>query len=453
MTELFMANQAERLSAHVPRYTSYPTAPHFHAGIDAATYRQWLGALTDEQRLSLYIHIPFCDILCWFCGCHTHVVHTYSSIISYLDVLSREIDAVASEIGGRRWVSHIHFGGGSPTLLKAQNFAALTAHLASRFRFEADMEFAIEIDPRGLSDETIAALAAAGVNRASLGVQDCDETVQRAVNRVQPFEMTRSAAERLRAVGINSLNIDLMYGLPHQTVRHVENTIEQVLTLAPDRVAVFGYAHVPEFKRHQRLIPQAALPNLDERIRQYDAAHAVLTANGYRAIGLDHFARAGDPLALAAARGTLRRNFQGYTTDAADALIGFGASSIGSLPQGYIQNCPDMPTYRKVVESGALPVARGAALSDEDRIRRSVIGRLMCDLHADLGAITANSGFAPDHFAAELESLAPLVREGIVDISGTVIRVNPEARAAVRLVVAAFDQYLAASAAKHAIAV
>jgi oxygen-independent coproporphyrinogen-3 oxidase len=442
MTGQSTTSRAERLSAHVPRYTSYPTAPHFHAGVDAGTYRKWLAELTDEQKLSLYIHIPFCDSLCWFCGCHTRVVHSYSPIHSYLDVLFREIDAVASAIGGKRRVSHVHFGGGSPTLLTPQSFVALTAHLKSRFQFEPDMEFAIEIDPRGLTDETIAALAAEGVNRASLGVQDCDETVQRAVNRIQPFEVTQSAAKRLRAAGINSLNVDLMYGLPHQTVRHVKKTIKQVLKLKPDRVAVFGYAHVPEFKRHQRLIAEAALPKLDERIRQYDTAHAMLSAYGYTAIGLDHFARAGDSLALAAARGTLRRNFQGYTADTADVLIGFGASSIGSLPQGYVQNWPDMPAYRKVIESGALPVARGVALSEEDRVRRSVIERLMCDLHADLGAIAVHCGISPNHFAAELESLAPLVREGIVDISGTTIRVNPAARGAVRLVAAAFDQYL-----------
>jgi oxygen-independent coproporphyrinogen III oxidase len=441
-------------SARVPRYTSYPTAPHFHAGIGADAYSGWLEELTDGQTLSLYIHIPFCDTLCWFCGCHTRAVHSYTPIVSYLEMLFREIDAVASRLAGKRRVSHLHFGGGSPTLLKPQSIAALMEHLRSRFLFEPDMEFAIEIDPRGLTDETIAALAQAGVNRASLGVQDCDETVQRAINRWQPFEVTRSAAERLRAAGISALNIDLIYGLPHQTVRHVEHTVEQVLTLEPDRVAVFGYAHVPDFKRHQRLIPEAVLPGIDARIRQYDVAHTMLVERGgYAAIGLDHFALARDPLAVAAAQGTLRRNFQGYTTDTADALIGLGASSISSLPQGYIQNRPDVPAYRDAITSGALPVARGVALSNDDRIRRSVIERLMCDLRADLDAITARFDFPPDYFSAELASLRSLHEQGIVEIAANNLRVNPEARAAVRLVCAAFDKYLSAEKAKHAIAV
>jgi oxygen-independent coproporphyrinogen III oxidase len=447
------SGRAEFLSAHVPRYTSYPTAPHFHGGIDAGTYRAWLEELTDRQNLSLYVHIPFCDSLCWFCGCHTRVVHNYAPIASYLDVLFAEIDAVAPLLAGGRRVSHIHWGGGSPTLLGPVGVARLAERLSSRFRFEPGAEFAVEIDPRELSDETILALAAAGVNRASLGVQDCDETVQRAINRWQPFEVTRSAAERLRSAGINRLNVDIMYGLPHQTVRHVERTIDMVLTLKPDRVAVFGYAHVPDFKRHQRLIPVAALPDLGERLRQYDAAQSLLTANGYVAIGLDHFARAADPLAVASAQGTLRRNFQGYTTDTADALIGLGASSIGSLPQGYVQNWPDIPAYRKAVAGGALPVARGVALSDEDRVRRAVIERLMCDLGVDLDAITAKFGLPPDYFAAELTSLQPLAKQRIVEISANRLRIDPEMRAAVRLVCAAFDKYLAANNTQHAIAV
>jgi len=445
--------RAEFLSARVPRYTSYPTAPHFHTGINAGTYRTWLEDLTAAQSLSLYVHVPFCDSLCWFCGCHTRVVHNYAPVASYLEVLFAEIDAVAALLPAPRRVRHIHWGGGSPTLLAPDGIGKLAEHLSSRFHVEPEAEFAVEIDPRGLSDETILALAVAGVNRASLGVQDCDETVQRAINRWQPFEVTRSAAERLRSAGINRLNVDIMYGLPHQTVPHVERTIETVLTLEPDRLAVFGYAHVPDFKRHQRLIPEAALPDLGERLRQYDAAQSLLAGNGYVAIGLDHFARAADPLAVASAQGTLRRNFQGYTTDTADALIGLGASSIGSLPQGYVQNWPDMPTYRKAVASGALPIARGVALSDEDRIRRAVIERLMCDLSADLDAITTKFDFPPDYFASELASLQPLAKQRIVEISANRLRIDPEMRAVVRLVCAAFDKYLAANNVKHAVAV
>ncbi len=448
-----MRTPPELLVARVPRYTSYPTAPHFHAGIGAPAFRSWLEELPEETGLSLYVHIPFCDTLCWFCGCHTRVVNRYSPVQGYLEWLVREIDGVADILGSARKVTHLHWGGGSPTLLSPADIGRLSDHLRRRFRIATDAEFAVEIDPRGLSDATIAALAAAGVTRASIGVQDCDPRVQRAINRIQPFEVTKSAIERLRDASITAINIDLIYGLPHQTTELVRRTIEATLALEPDRYAVFGYAHVPAFKKHQNLIPAEALPGFEERAAQFTATHALLTACGYAAIGLDHFAKAGDPLAVAQRAGTLRRNFQGYTTDQASALIGFGASSISSLPQGYVQNAADVPAWRRALAGGLLPASRGIRLSREDRLRAAVIERLMCDLEADVGALAERFGCPANHFAAELADLAPLEADGWIAVAGTRVSIRPEARAFTRIVASAFDAYLPKSTAIHAAAV
>ncbi|MDE2133647.1 MAG: oxygen-independent coproporphyrinogen III oxidase [Alphaproteobacteria bacterium] len=448
-----MRTPADLFSARVPRYTSYPTAPHFHGGVTGEVFRGWLAALPRGMGLSLYLHVPFCDTLCWFCGCHTRIVNHYSPLASYLGVLLKEIETVAAIIGPGHPVTHIHWGGGSPTMLSPDDVRKLAAALAAHFTIAPDAEFAIEIDPRGLKDEMIAALAEAGVNRASIGVQDCDETVQRAINRIQPFEVTRSAVERLRAAGIAALNIDLIYGLPHQTQAHVARTIEMALTLAPQRFAVFGYAHVPNFKKHMKLIDEKVLPDAEERLAQFELAHAMLCARGYVAIGLDHFARPGDSLAAAQKAGKLARNFQGYTTDDAPALIGLGASSISALPQGYAQNMTEVPEYRKAIEAGELTVVRGIALNDDDRLRRAVIERLMCDLAVDLDAIGAPFGKSAADFRAELAALVPFAQQHMVRIDGARLVVAPESRAAVRLVAAAFDSYLAKSSAVHAVAV
>jgi len=448
-----MQSTADLLSARVPRYTSYPTAPHFHAGVTGEIFRGWLAALPQGMPLSLYLHVPFCDTLCWFCGCHTKVVNHYTPVAAYLELMFKEIETTGAIVGRGHPVTHIHWGGGSPTMLSPDDVRKTAAALASHFEIAPGAEFAVEIDPRGLKDEMVAALAAAGVNRASVGVQDCDDKVQRAINRIQPFEETRAAVERLRAAGINALNIDLIYGLPYQTLAHVAHTIEMSLSLAPQRFAVFGYAHVPHFKKHMQLIDESALPNAEERLAQFELAHAMLSSSGYVPIGLDHFARPGDTLALAQKAGTLARNFQGYTTDAAPALIGLGASSISALPQGYAQNKTEVPDYRAAILAGEPAVARGIALSDDDRLRRAIIERLMCDLEVDLDAVSAPFGKSAADFHAERDALAPYVAQGFVEIAGSRLIVPPAARAAVRLVAAAFDIYLAKSSAVHAVAV
>lgn len=448
-----MRLRSDLLAARVPRYTSYPTAPHFNAGVGAATLRAWLGALPAGRPLSLYVHIPFCDSLCWYCGCHTRVVNSYGPVAAYVDDLMREFETVADALGVRHSVGHIHFGGGSPTILKPHDIARISDTVRSRFDVLPDAEFAVEIDPRGLQGETVAAFAKAGVTRASIGVQDVNPLVQRAVNRFQPWSVTREAADRLRDAGITALNVDLMYGLPRQSIDDVRRTVDAAVTLKPQRLAVFGYAHVPEMKRHQGLINGGTLPGAEARLRQYDAANEALAGAGYVPIGLDHFALAGDPLAVAQRAGRLRRNFQGYTTDEADSLIGLGVSAISSLPQGYAQNTTDAPGYRARVGAGELPTARGRVLSGDDRVRRAIIERLMCDLCVDVGMVAAAHGLPIDAFATEIDGLAPLVADGCVTVRGARLTVPDDMRAAVRLVCAAFDAYLAPHPARHAVAV
>jgi oxygen-independent coproporphyrinogen-3 oxidase len=444
---------AQTFAASVPRYTSYPTAPHFHAGITGAVHRQWLAELPPETPLSLYAHIPFCDSLCWFCACHTTAVNHYAPVRAYCDLLLDEIDSAADALPGRMAVRHIHWGGGSPTLLNGEDIARLNAKMRERFDVLPDAEFAVEIDPRGFSPAMAASLAAAGVTRASLGVQDCDPAVQRAINRIQSDDETFNAITQLRAEGVSSINIDLVYGLPRQTLESWKRTLDFVLWLKPDRIAVFGYAHVPSFKKQQALIPAELLPDVEARLAQAEAARHILCAHGYAAIGIDHYARPHDALAVAARSGTLCRNFQGYTTDNAGALLGFGASAISALPQGYVQNLSVVPEYRKALTAGTLPAARGITLTGQDRLRRAIIERLMCDLSADLARLLREH--APD--GADLEdafaALSPLTADGMVLLEGSRITIAPEWRAAARLACAAFDQYLGRSAARHSIAV
>jgi oxygen-independent coproporphyrinogen-3 oxidase len=448
-----MTNIAEIFSARVPRYTSYPTAPHFHAGVTEATYRQWLQELPAGTPLSLYLHIPFCDTLCWFCGCHTTVVNRYTPVRAYLDLLEEELALVARLAASDHPVTHIHWGGGSPTMLLPSDVRTLARLLRTHFNVADDAEFAIEIDPRGFNVDMADALAGAGVTRASIGVQDCDPAVQHAINRIQPMDTTEQCVAMLGEAGITQLNIDLIYGLPHQTLDGLIDTVDQVVALRPDRLAIFGYAHVPHFKKHQNLIPESALPGLEERFAQAEAARARLCEHGYVAIGLDHFARTDDPMSLAAREGRLARNFQGYTTDTAPALIGLGASSIGALPQGYVQNIADVPGYRAALQAGKLPIARGVALTREDRARRDIIVRLMCDLSVDLRLIASAHDLPLDTFAESVRALRGFADDGIVVSDGERIAIAPEWRAATRLVCAAFDAYLDNGIGRHAQAV
>lgn len=445
--------KSEIFAARVPRYTSYPTAPHFHAGIDQAVYRQWLGDLPVETPLSLYLHIPFCDTLCWFCGCHTTIVNHYAPVRDYCDLLAKEVALVAKALGSTRTARHIHWGGGSPTMLQSDDLDRLHETLRENFDIAPDAELAVEIDPRGLTQVCVDAFARAGLTRASIGLQDVDPTVQKAINRIQTREETARAVAMLRQAGIKSINLDLLYGLPNQTLGTWEETLHFALELKPDRLAIFGYAHVPFFKKHQALIPERLLPDLETRLCQVEMANQILGANGYLAVGLDHFAKPQDSMAKASGDGTLVRNFQGYTTDTASALIGLGASAIGSLPQGYVQNEAAVPIYRAALAQGRLPVARGIALSPEDRLRRHVIVRLMCDLEVDLEEACTRFGGDRSLFAGARQKLAPLEELGAVTIEKHRVSIQPQWRTATRLVCAAFDAYLAEGAARHSVSV
>jgi oxygen-independent coproporphyrinogen III oxidase len=437
---LMQANWGKYLDRRLPRYTSYPTAVQFGAAVDAAAYESWLAALPAEAPVSLYLHVPFCAELCLYCACHTTVARRDAPVAAYARLLEREIALIGARLAGQD-VTHIHFGGGTPTMLQPKALQRIMTTLHAQFQVTPVTEIAIEIDPRTLSREHVAALADIGVGRASLGVQDFAPRVQEAIGRRQSLEQTARVADRLRDAGIVHINLDLMYGLPQQTVASVIDTAEQALSLRPDRIALFGYAHVPWMKRHQSLIPEDTLPGSSERFAQSKAAAEVFVGAGFQQVGLDHFARADDPLAERQRAGRLHRNFQGYTTDETTNLIGFGPSAIGSLPGGYVQNAPQMIAYREAIIAGRPATARGCALTAEDRLRGRIIERLMCDLRIDLDAACGAHGQSAERFSAEFSALDALALDGLVVRNGSKIRIPPEARAFVRSVCAVFDQY------------
>lgn len=443
----------ERYSAPAPRYTSYPTSPHFNAGIGAGAYRQWLGCLEADHIGSLYFHVPYCARLCWYCGCHTSVINRPQQVTDYVALLSREVEIVAEAIGFPMKVQHIHWGGGTPTTVPAADLLAFMNRVRKRFDVADSAEVAIEIDPRTLSRDMADALGDAGFTRASLGVQDFNSHVQKAINRVQSLEETTMAADLLRGAGVTRINLDLMYGLPYQTTGDVLHSIDQAMTLRADRVALFGYAHVPWLKRHQRMIPAEALPNAKERIEQAETAARYLVQYGFRRIGLDHFALPDDPLCKAFEGNKMRRNFQGYTDDPSDALLGFGASAIGTLPQGYIQNAVSMSHYRAAISTGSPAVERGIELDGEDRLRRDIIQTLMCEMRVDLTAMKLRHSREDLLFTEELENLQPLIDDGLLECDADTLQVTQTGRPFLRSVCAIFDEYLDSGRAQHSRAV
>ena len=447
MRQTIPLNWSKYLDGHVPRYTSYPTAVEFGTSVDAQLYERWLARLSTDAPLSIYIHVPFCHELCLFCGCHTTVARRYAPVAAYVDPLEREISLVG-QITGRHKVNHLHWGGGTPTILTPTDFVRLTARLRDAIAAAPIEQTAVEIDPRSLTPDYVSALRDAGVTRASLGVQDFDERVQRSIRRLQSFAQTERVVDWLRAAGIGSINLDLMYGLPYQTAASVAANTQLALTLRPDRIALFGYAHVPWLKRHQKLIPEHALPTSRERFVQNRTAAEVIAAAGYQRIGLDHFAKPDDPLAQKLRKGELHRNFQGYTTDDAPTLIGFGASAIGSLPEGYVQNATRVVDYREKILAGNLATMRGRALTNEDRLRATIIERLMCELRVDLAEICRAHGVAANHFALEFRKLDDLAKDGIVERDHGNISVPEAARPLVRTVCAVFDAFLANNGAR-----
>ena len=444
---------AVRYAKPVPRYTSYPTAPHFHAGVDNATYRGWLAALPEDATLSLYLHVPFCDRLCWFCGCHTKQTNRYAPVAEYLETLNAEVAAVGRLIGGRGRVVAMHLGGGSPSMLLPEDFHRLAASLRGSFNVDPEAEFSIEIDPNDMNEARYDALAAVGINRISLGVQDFNPDVQAAINRLQTFEQTKAVVDAMRARGVGSVNLDVLYGLPHQTVQTVEATVDQALSLSPDRMAIFGYAHVPWLKTHQKMIDEAALPGIEARYEQSMAAAERIVAHGYQAIGFDHFAKPSDSLAIAARAGCLHRNFQGYTTDDATALLGLGASGIGKLPQGYVQNQVPTAHYAREVAAHGTAIAKGVAFTPEDEVRGYVIERLMCDFAVSGADLEARFGARAEPIIAEMAEIAADDPDRLVDYRDRRLTITAVGRPFVRSIAARFDAYLKLGAARHSVAV
>lgn len=444
---------AEKYSAPVPRYTSYPTAPHFQPVPGTGFYENWLNNLDPDKPVSLYFHVPFCREMCWYCGCHTKITKKDAPIEDYAGALRAELKTLIKALPARFKVSHVHWGGGTPSILSAEDFSRIMAMIEANFDYTPDAERAIEIDPRTVDEQIIKALAAAGINRASLGVQDFSPTVQLAINRVQPFEMTRDVVDLLRANGITDLNFDLMYGLPLQTVEDVRKTIDLSHAMKPDRIALFGYAHVPWMKAHMKLIHDADLPGTDLRVEQAMVAARYLQELGYTQIGLDHFASPDDTMAKALESRQLKRNFQGYTTDDAETLIGLGASAIGMLPEGYVQNVVSIPEYKRAVMSGEFAISKAISVSSDDVIRREIIERLMCDLAVDLAEVEQRHGLPETSFEAEIERLHEFADDGLLSISGKHIHVNEDGRFLVRTICAVFDTYLGKGAGKHSRAI
>ncbi|MHB1302302.1 MAG: oxygen-independent coproporphyrinogen III oxidase [Acidiphilium sp.] len=442
-----------RYDRRLPRYTSYPTAVQFDARVNGDVHRRWLAAIPDGATASLYLHVPFCRSLCWFCGCNTSVVNSVTALERYAASVQAEIARVASAIGHRLPVRQIHWGGGTPTALPAPLMRAVDATLRRHFTIDADTEIAIEIDPRTLPATAESDLHALGIGRASLGVQDFSPAVQDAIGRHQSVAQTRHAALVARAAGARSINLDLVYGLPHQTVASLEATIESVLEIDPDRVALYGYAHVPWMQKRQQVIAEYDLPDSVARLVQQARAGTMLAEAGYSRIGLDHFAKPGDRMALARDTPALRRNFQGYTVDDADLLIGFGASAISALPQGYAQNATRTADYLASIEKTDLAIARGLALTKEDGLRRAIIERIMCDLAVDVPRLAENAGvdFATlDDVWPKLESLA---MDGLIRCDDLVISVTEAGRPFLRHVASCFDAYLDPETARHASAI
>jgi len=437
----------------LPRYTSYPTAPQFSNAIGHEAYGDWLASLPAGTSTSLYLHVPFCRSMCWYCGCHTTITQRDAPIVDYLEVLRREIGLVAERLTGPLPVRHVHFGGGTPTIMEPSELLSLMILMRQRFSLGEGTEIAVEIDPRTLTRKMTSALGEAGVTRASLGVQSFDPVVQRAINRIQSFEQTARATEGLRAAGVRGVNFDLIYGLPHQTVESCIETVRQSIALRPERFSVFGYAHVPSFKKHQRKIDEAALPDGAARYEQAEAIAEALVNAGYRRIGLDHYALPDDSMVQAQVDGVLHRNFQGYTTDPSDVLIGFGASAIGRLTQGYAQNEVVLGRYAECISRGELATAKGYALTADDRLRADLIERVMCDFKVDVAEVCGRHGTAPESILKTIPRLQMLEKDGIIRFEGSVLSVSDETRFLVRSVASAFDAYLGQSGRTHSRAV
>ena len=452
-----------------PRYTSYPTAVEFHAGVDADLYAAKLAEADRhvDEPLSMYVHLPFCEERCTYCGCNVVITRHREVAAQYLGYLEREIDLLAAHLPQRRTISQLHWGGGTPTYYAADQLERVFAGIAAHFAFTPDAEIGVEIDPRVTSETQLAALRRCGFNRLSMGIQDFAPEVQQAVNRIQSYEMTRDLVLEARALGYRSINVDLIYGLPYQTPPAFARTLDQVLTLAPDRVAVYSFAFVPWMKAHMTHIPESALPMADEKLALLGLAREAFGGAGYVTIGIDHFARPDDELARAVDAGTLGRNFMGYTVQSARDMVGLGVSAIGDVQGAFVQHTKKLPEYYRALDGGRFPVERGYLLDADDRIRRHVITELMCNGRVEAADVERRFGIRfADYFAAELAELTgsssspledrgrgsiasqarplSLLEDGLVVAGPGGVQVTPAGRSFVRNVCMVFDRYLPA---------
>jgi len=440
------------LEKRVPRYTSYPPANHFNSSVTAAHMTKWLGAIPQGSRISLYVHIPFCRNLCWFCACRTQGIKRHFTALShYIDHLKDEIDQIRACLGPGVVMENLHLGGGTPTLLPAALSADLLNHIRQQFNTDDAFDLSVEIDPTEIDQERLEVLAHAGLSRASVGVQDFNPIIQKAIGRRQSFEETRNCFDLLRALDLRSINIDLLYGLPHQTKAGFAATIEKVTGLAPDRVAMFGYAHVPWMARRQQLIDEKTLPDIQARVELLRIGRLRLEADGYMAVGIDHFAKPHDQLVKAARSGQLQRNFQGYTDDQSRYLIGVGASAISRLPQGYAQNASGTQAYLEMITAGTLATRRGHIFSQDDLLYGHIIHRIMCDFEIALDDIRARYGHIANGLCDEIIEQAPAI--GLVRIGKSqTYRISGEPHLTARLIARHFDQYKS-PATSHSLAV
>ena len=441
----------QRLGKNGPRYTSYPTADRFGDGF---AYRDYLHAVASVRTrggarpLSLYLHIPFCDTVCYYCACNKIVTKNRDKAATYLGYLKREIAMQAALFAGMNDVEQLHFGGGTPTYLSDEQMGELMAHLRRSFRFAPDEvgEYAIEVDPRTVSPQRVHSLRRQGFNRISLGVQDFDPEVQRAVNRVQPEHETRAVIDAARAAGFRSVSIDLIYGLPKQTLETMRQTLDKVVAASPDRIAVYHYAHMPHLFKPQRRIVEADMPGRSTKLAMLQLCIERLGAAGYVYIGMDHFAKPDDDLAVAQRQGRLHRNFQGYSTHADTDLVACGVSAIGAVGATYSQNVKTLEEYYDLLDQNELPVARGIRLGMDDALRRSLIQKLMCQFEVSIPALEQAFPIVfKDYFAAELAQLRQLEADGLVTVGPEWLTVTMKGRLLIRNVCMVFDRYLAAA--------
>lgn len=426
--------------AKVPRYTSYPTSPHFGKEVGASDFVHWIDLVPEGGQVSLYVHVPFCRRLCWFCACRTQGTQSNAPVIAYLETLKTELTMQGQHLPKGVTLSRLHWGGGTPTLLEPGMMEELAGAIREIAPFADNTEFSVEIDPNEIDAARLDALARAGMNRASIGVQDFNDDIQQTIGRIQGYDITKWAADEIRSRGIQSLNADILYGLPDQSKARITESVQKLLSLSPDRVALYGYAHVPWMAKRQQLIPADRLPTPQQRLELYDTARRLFMWDGYNEIGIDHFATPEDGLSVALNSGKLRRNFQGYTDDTADVLIGVGASSISRFPQGYAQNAAATGAHTGAIREGRFSTARGHVFTDQDKLRSRMIEQLMCEFRIDAKEMVDRFAITPADLRAMLDTTNQSF-DGLLQVSDEGLFVPHEARPLTRMIARSFDAY------------